>query len=83
MVTFGTPGTSGSFSQITLGYASLDLNIICENHTEWDYPDYYPRAPTFLAVDLADPYGGTPKISLKVAEVSESSTPGIHRGTLI
>ena len=32
LITFGTPGSDGAFSQISIPYKTLDLNIICQNH---------------------------------------------------
>ena len=38
VVTFGTSGEKGAFTQITLPYKSPDLNIICENHSGMGNP---------------------------------------------
>ena len=82
VVTFGTPGTSEAFSQITLGYATPDLNIICENHAGMGLVlTTSPRPTTFLGeIDVVELSGGQ-TVSLKVAEVSEF-TPGALIGEL-
>ena len=48
LVTFGTPGSDGAFSQITIPYKTPDLHIICENH-----------AGMGLALSTTTPYAGT------------------------
>ena len=48
LVTFGTPGSDGAFSQISIPYKTPDLNIICQNH-----------AGMGLILSTTTPYAGT------------------------
>jgi hypothetical protein len=60
----------------------LDENILLKTNMYNDIVQAFPRTPTFLGeVNLADPLGGDPKVSLKVAAVSEF-TPGALIGEL-
>ena len=61
---------------------NLDANILLQLNMYNDIVQALSSTPTFLGdVDLPDPYGGDPNISLKVAAVSEF-TPGAFIGEL-
>ena len=38
VVTFGTPGSTDAFSQISIPFKAPDLNVICENHAGMGFP---------------------------------------------